>query len=385
MTLLKELKEYIGFDEEDAAALRELRPHIEPHLEEITDHFYARILQHSRAHRAITGGEAQVERLKKTLQAWLDSGLAGPHDEAWFERRARIGRVHVRIDLPQRYMFTAMNVMRRDVRRLAEQAYADDREKSRLTGEALDRLFDMELAIMLHTYREDSEARVLRRERLATVGQLAASIAHELRNPLSVIESSVYLLRRRIADDPRAKRHLDKITAQVETSGGIITDLLEMTRDRPPARKPVPVKTLFDETEQSVHISSNVTLTRECPEGLEVQVEPRLVVRALVNLVQNANGALDGRGGAVTMQAEREPDGGVSISVLDDGPGFSPEMLARALEPLVTESRGGVGLGLALVHRICERHGATVEVANRPEGGARVSMTWPGAEYEEAT
>lgn len=378
MTLLEELKAYVGFGPEDEAALQALRPIVVPHLERITDHFYECILRHPGASRAITGGEQQVKRLQRTLAVWLDSGLAGPHDEAWYERRARIGRVHVQISLPQRYMFTAMNVMRTDVREIIEMAYvgAEQLAERVRVNDALDRLFDMELAIMLHTYSEDSEAKMRRRERLATVGQLAASIAHELRNPLSVMESSVYLIRRKVTEDPKMTRHLDKIEAQIRTSGGIITDLLEMTRDRPPSRRATPVSELFAEAEQALQVPPNIKVVRELPEDIVLDVEPRLMVRALVNLVQNSVGALRGEPGRITLRGARLPDA-AELTVLDDGPGFTREMLAAAFEPLVTGRESGVGLGLPLVHRICERHGGEVRVGNREEGGAVVTLRLP--------
>ena len=94
------------------------------------------------------------------------------------------------------------------------------------------RLLDMELAVMLHTFREDSATRLQRTERLATVGQFAASIAHELRNPLGVIESSAFLLRKRVVEPSEAvTRHLDRIDGQVRVSNRIITGLLDLVRD----------------------------------------------------------------------------------------------------------------------------------------------------------
>src|SRR6185369_12872889 len=102
-----------------------------------------------------------------------------------------------------------------------------------LATAALSKILDLELAIMLHTYREDILARQSRIERLSTFGQLVGSIGHELRNPLSVIETSLYILRGRIGDDPRNLKHADRIAEQLGIANDIITKLLDMIRDKP--------------------------------------------------------------------------------------------------------------------------------------------------------
>jgi signal transduction histidine kinase len=199
MTFFEEVTSYVDFGSRDSARLLEFLPVAAPHFERISEHFYEKILSHPQAHEAISGGAQQVERLKQTLVEWMRSGLAGPHDEEFCKRRARIGHIHVRIGLPQRYMVTAMNVMRLDFRDVVNTELGE-RPRAELDAlfDALDRLFDLELAIMLETYKLEAEDRLRRRERLATIGQLAASIGHDLRNPLSVIESSLYILRRRM-------------------------------------------------------------------------------------------------------------------------------------------------------------------------------------------
>jgi two-component system sensor histidine kinase HydH len=109
VTFFDSLKQYVGFTETSSVALRQLYPLAQPSFVAIVDDFYAAIEAHPGARAAITGGPAQVARLKQTLIQWLDGMLLGPHDEAYYELRARIGRVHVRIELPQGFMFTAMN------------------------------------------------------------------------------------------------------------------------------------------------------------------------------------------------------------------------------------------------------------------------------------
>ena len=246
-TLLSELKRYVGWGPGDEESLRKIHPLLKPHFAEMVAVFYDRILEHPRAREALVGGESRVGHLKVTLIAWLEVLLLGPWDEAYYEQRARIGRKHVRIALPQHYMFAALNVLRRglDEALAAEAAVARDGKPSLSAEEqvqartALGRILDLELAIMLHTYREDLLAQQARGERLATFGQMAASIGHELRNPLGVIESSVFLLRSRVQNDERASKQVERIGEQVNIASGIITGLLELIRDKPLTRSAI--------------------------------------------------------------------------------------------------------------------------------------------------
>src|SRR5215471_12792082 len=112
LSFFENIKLYVGFTDASSAALREFHPVALPFFQPIVDDFYAAIEAHPGARQAITGGQAQIDRLKQTLVRWMDKMLLGPHDEDYYLLRARIGRMHVRIALPQQYMFTAMNRIR---------------------------------------------------------------------------------------------------------------------------------------------------------------------------------------------------------------------------------------------------------------------------------
>src|SRR5512142_890339 len=209
-SVFEELKRYVSWTGEGEAALRSLHPHAAPHFARIAEVFYARILTHEGAKQALIGGESRVGQLKITLIAWMDRLLTGPWDEEYFQLRCRIGRVHVRIALPQHYMFGAMNLVRRELNEIIDSEHRDDAEALRRARVGVGKILDLELAIMLHTYREDLIAQQARTERLATFGQLIGSIGHELRNPLGVIESSLYILQGRTHGDERAQKHIDR-------------------------------------------------------------------------------------------------------------------------------------------------------------------------------
>jgi len=375
-TLLEELKRYVGWSSEDEEALRALHGVAAPHFAHITEVFYAIILGHAEAKTSLTGGESQVGHLKVTLQLWLDRLLSGPWDEDYFEARCLIGRRHVRIQLPQHYMFGAMNVVRRELEAVIEEGYS---ARPHLVGparRAIGRILDIELAIMLHTYREDLLVQQARAERLATFGQLVGSIGHDLRNPLGVIETSVFILRGRVGADERVTKHLDRITEQLAVANGIITNLLDMIRNRPLIRERVHLGPLVTAAAEAVARPAEVNLSVEGLDELEVDGDPIQLRQVLVNLITNAVDATS-PAGQIQVGGERG-QGVVLLTIADTGPGVDPAIARRLFEPLITSKERGVGLGLALVKRIVERHGGTVSYTPRAPRGARFTIRLPG-------
>jgi len=375
-TLFEELKRYVGFAGRDEEALRTMYPHAHPEFTRIAAVFYQRILDHEGARKALEGGESAVGRLKITLVAWMDSLLQGPWDEAYYERRARIGRVHVRIALPQQYMFGAMNVLRQELNEVLDRTFINQPDVLRATRLALGKILDLELAIMLHTYREDLLAQQSRVERLSTFGQLIGSIGHELRNPLSVIETSLYIIKGRSEGDERAQKHVTRIGEQLGIANDIITKLLDMIRDKPLQRSPVDLKVLVHQAAESVRRPPEVALTFAGLEGLpEVAGDPVQLRQVMVNLVENAVHAASPAGRVQVVGSTGE--GQVTVTVEDSGQGVDESVRARLFEPLITTKAKGIGLGLALVKRIVERHGGTMGYQRSKLGGAAFSMRLP--------
>lgn len=376
-TLFEELKRYVRFDIDDEAALHALHPVLESELVRIADVFYTRILSHEGARTALEGGESQVGRLKVTLVAWMDRLLKGPWDEAYFELRCRIGRVHVRIALPQHYMFGAMNVLRHEMGLVIERYYADHPGELSRARRALDRIVDLELAIMLHTYREDLIAQQNRIERLSTFGQLVGSIGHELRNPLGVIESSLYLIKNRVGPDERLTKHIGRIGEQLTIANNIISGLLDMIRDKPLVRERVSLRSLVDGALSSIVFPPQVTITTlgvdDVPELFGDATQLRQVLH---NLLENALHAV-GSEGEIALRATVLL-GTMEIIVSDTGPGVDPAIRKRLFEPLISAKSSGIGLGLSLVKRFIERHGGTITYAPLPgQRGARFVIRLP--------
>ena len=374
--LLGTVTRYIRFSPADQALLAAFGPLAQPYVRGLVERFYARVTEFADAAAVITGGDEQIARLEDTLVDWLETGLAGPHDHAYFVKRHRIGWVHVKIGLPQHYMVTAINVLRIDMREVVDRVVDDPARRRRLDN-ALDRLLDLELAIMLDAYRTASNDRLQRRERLATIGQLAATIAHDLRDPLSVAQSSAYLLRRRLGDDEAARRHLDRIESQLDRSSAIISDLLEVVRGRPPKTRIVEAATFLRDVVRDTPRPAHVQVEVQVEPGLVLAVDVGLLRQAIVNLLTNAFDALDPRPGHVWLRATAAEGERVVFCVEDDGDGFVPDLLASVFEPLVTTRAQGTGLGLALVESVAARHGGRAEAGNRPEGGAWVRISLP--------
>lgn len=375
-TLFQELKRYVGFGEADEEALRALHRQAASGFGAIAEEFYRRALEHEGSRRALQGGESQVGRLKATLVAWMGRLLTGPWDEAYFEARCRIGRKHVRIGLEQHYMFGAMNVIRRGLNQAIDDAYLSEPRKFQAARKAVGRILDLELAVMLHAYREDMLAERARSERLATFGQLVGSIGHELRNPLGVIETSLYLLGTRIGDDERAGKQVDRIRGQVRLANGIITNLLDLIRDRPVVPESVRLADVVERAAEAVTRPLEVAFRAEGLADLpEVKADPGQIRQAFMNLIENAVHAASPQG-EIRVRGRRG-SGSVEIAVEDTGPGVDPVTRRRLFEPLVTTKERGIGLGLALVKRIVERHGGAVCYDAPEGGGARFTVRLP--------
>lgn len=224
-----------------------------------------------------------------------------------------------------------------------------------------------------------------RKNRLADLGQIAAHVAHEVRNNLVPLKLYLGLLRRRLTPDPGALDVLTKVEGAVTSLDATVNDLLHFTSDREPRETPVELAQLVDEVIASLGPqleAQAIEVIVDVPPSLQWPADRDMLRRALVNLALNALDAMP-RGGelVMTVHAGRH---GCEIEVADSGPGFSDDAIRRACEPFFTTKAGGTGLGLAIVYRIAEVHGGTVTVANCPEGGAAVTLVLPRKAWEAA-
>ncbi len=378
---LEELKDYVQFTEDHARALASVRELMEPGFPIIVNRFYDAVEQNPRAAAVFTGGRPQIERQKNLLRVWLAGLFSGSYGLDYMRLRAQIGRTHVRIRLDQRYMFTAMNLVREGLHKRLSEVPAPNKP---LTHSAIDKICDIELAIMLQTYSEDYSARLRDNERLATLGQLAGFIGHELRNPLAVMETSLHLLKKRTPDsDENAGRHLARLSEQLTVSSEIIDSLLDLARDRPLERAPVDIAELLRGVVSHLAPPPEVQMVTIVPDDLPTARLDAQQMRHLVgNLVSNAIQELAELPSEAARRIElraRRNGNDLILSVDDSGRGIPEAVRQRLFEPLVTGRPKGLGFGLALCRRVAEKHEGHIRALSSELGGARFEVHLPSA------
>jgi signal transduction histidine kinase len=220
-----------------------------------------------------------------------------------------------------------------------------------------------------------------RKQRLAALGEMAAGLAHEIRNPLGGIQLYASLLARDVADRPASLATVSKISSGVRHLESLVGQVLQFTREI--VAHPVQTN-IADVVHSAVELAGaaaqakNVTVQVDGgPESLMAMADPMLLGQAVLNLVLNAIDAVE-IAGIVHVhygrwQDDRESDG-FQLVVLDNGPGIAPEILDRIFNPFFTTRETGTGLGLSIVHRIVEAHDGTVVAANQSGGGARFEI-----------
>jgi len=232
-----------------------------------------------------------------------------------------------------------------------------------------------------------TRARLAQSEKLAALGQLAAAIAHEVRNALAIIRSSAQGLNESLpAADADAQRACSFITAEIDRLGSVVSSLLSFARPPRLAPRPVAVGSLFD---QAVLLArqeldaKEIRVVRDEPAALpSVQADSDLIVQVLLGLLSNAADAVP-HGGEVMLEASAT-QGVVEIGVADTGPGIPEGLRSRIFEPFFTTRDKGTGLGLAVARQIVEAHAGRIDVGERPGGGARFRISLPEASHAGA-
>jgi signal transduction histidine kinase len=375
----RELQEYVSWSDADARRVGLLASAARPHLPALVDDFYAEIERHPAASRVITGGAAQVARLKGTLIRWLEELLSGRYDGEYVLRRWRVGHRHVEIGLDQVYTNVALSRLRAGLGDVARRTWTGSSDELLAALSSLHKLLDLDLAIIEDAYQAEHLARQQRAERLITIGQVAGGVAHEIRNPLNVIKTSVYyLLNARNPSPDKVKEHLTRIQGQVGVADGVISALSSFARMPLPSLQPFDVGQLLRDAvaqcELPVGISIALDIANDLPPGLGDFNQLGIVFG---NLIRNARDAMP-QGGELRITA-RQVGGELSITVADTGVGISRENLARIMEPLFTTKARGIGLGLALARAIVEKHQGRITAASEPGHGAEFVVHLPAA------
>jgi two-component system sensor histidine kinase HydH len=222
------------------------------------------------------------------------------------------------------------------------------------------------------TYRElqDNLEHLKRAERLSAVGQMAAGLAHEIRNPLASIEGAADLLTPGAVDDETRAEFVEIIKKECRRLSRLLTEMLSFARPRAPQFESASVPAMIDSVLTLVRASAHkqIEFRREITEPLPpVQCDPEQIKQVLLNLTMNAVQAMED-GGEITLSAS-QLDGNIVIEVKDQGPGITRENLDQIFSPFFTTKKSGTGLGLTVAQQIVTRHGGVIMVdPNVPRG-----------------
>jgi signal transduction histidine kinase len=216
---------------------------------------------------------------------------------------------------------------------------------------------------------EETQEKLIQQEKLAAVGQLAAGIGHELRNPLGVIKNAAYYIKTKIGtDDPKLNKHLTIVEREISISNRIISDLLEFSRNRSPSIAPSDINKVVDDALDVVEMPQDILLVKEFGTALpKAAVDANQMHQVFVNLGLNAVQAMT-EGGQLKVSTRLKGDY-IEVEFNDTGCGVPEENLKKLFDPLFTTKAKGVGLGLAVTHGIIEKIKGSIEVKRKVEKG----------------
>jgi signal transduction histidine kinase len=239
---------------------------------------------------------------------------------------------------------------------------------------------------------EQLEERERLRDRLAALGEMAAAIAHEVKNPLAGIEVMAGILKRQLPDSEDAQSILGDIIKEAKMANAIVLEVLEFVR---PIRLQVERMSLVDVIKDAIALADthapkgNVRVDMTIPSGLAtIQGDPHQLRQLFTNLLTNAFEAMNGQGSvridATELPEEEPPTGGegvggpmVQVQVVDDGPGVPSDVIDRIFSPFFTTKPQGTGLGLAIVRKIVNAHDGRIDVNVPASGGTQFRVTLP--------
>lgn len=245
-------------------------------------------------------------------------------------------------------------------------------------------LAERDLVTSLEKLRE-TQHELAQTERLATIGQLTATVSHELRNPLGTLMTSVSVLTRYLdGTEPHVREELQRIQRNVWRCVRIIEDLLEFSRKREATLRPVAIDDWIEQQIREMRDPSGVKVCFDLKSGAKLLIDSEKLRQAFVNILQNAFHATQsmeehtGRPQEVIVRT-RNLERMVAISISDTGPGMSAEVKRHMFEPLFSTKAFGVGLGMPLIKRIADQHGGSVDVDSEVGKGTTVTVMLPFA------
>ena len=229
-----------------------------------------------------------------------------------------------------------------------------------------------------------TESQLIRSEKLAALGQLAAGIAHEIRNPLTSINILIHSLRERLPSENSQQEDLKVIEEEIHRMNEIVNQFLRFAKPASPLLEKTDVLSIFEETLQLLRPQiekQRIVVEKEFQALPMIQMDPEQMKQAMLNLLLNAIQAMP-EGGQLTLKGQNSKDGQwIHLSIEDSGMGISPEDIDKLFDPFFSTKEGGIGLGLSITHRIIDQHHGKIEVENAPEKGT-IFTVWLPIHYE---
>jgi signal transduction histidine kinase len=231
-----------------------------------------------------------------------------------------------------------------------------------------------------------------RQEKLASLGVLAAGVAHEIRNPLTSIKARLFTLNKAIKATPSAVEDAGVIEREIDRLEHIVRAVLSFARPAEPKQQLMPATALLQDVQElmSAQLSkTNVELTMEASGEPMIQVDPSQLKQVLLNLVQNAADSIEEHGRIVLRAAvgranlDGRPADVAVLEVQDNGKGISVEAQKRLFDPFYTTKPSGTGLGLSIAVRIIERHGGTLRYETKVGRGTTFGILLPLKKFDE--
>jgi len=382
------IKRQVDFTEADSAVMRKLAPHADILVPRLVGRFYEQILADPDAAAVFTGGEPQLARQRDVLGTWIRRVLEGTFEIEQYTSSFRIGEAHVRVGLAQHYMVVGVELIWREFRSAVRELGLKDVDAIET---ALHKMLMLELATMLESYKESYAAEVRSKERsaveekltraehLAEIGQLAASLAHEIKNPLAGISGAIQIMREAMEPDDPHRPIAYEILGQVKRLDATVKDLLQYARPLPPRLRRVNLDTVVtrvlsvlreEPALRRVRIRCSTPSDDHAVRGDEAQLE-----QLLMNLIINAAHASEDDG-SIDVSLTRQSDV-MHLIVQDYGEGMTEETRAQAFDAFFTTKAKGTGLGLSICRRIVEAHGGEMELDSELGRGTRVVVSLP--------
>jgi signal transduction histidine kinase len=375
-------KQYGRLTDADGTLLKELREIFVRRADEIVDRLHAHLGSFEEVQPLFADPET-AKRIRQFQRSYLLSLTSGQYDDDYVSERLRIGREHSRLGLDPDWYLATYGLYLDLLLPLVHECFGDDVGRATHASAALTKLMILDMQLVLHAYYGIRQKQAVEKsEQLAAVGELAASIAHEVRNPLAGMKGALEVLSKDL--DPSNQEIVDELLAQIERLEHLVRDLLTYARPRALDRQTFDVHELLDRLLRLYkdHCEAQrVTVQRVYAPGTgRLNADPRQIEQVFLNLIHNALQAML-EGGKLTASTTAA-EGGIEVTFQDSGRGIPSDELSKVHQPFFTTKHRGSGLGLPIVKKIVEAHGGQLRLTSSVGEGTVATVVIPGDESE---